>query len=225
MNLYEIHDFSNRPGISDIYTLATDRGIQNGMSATTERVEGGFLSVHGDHTLTAATEEIAGVVMRTDTLKNTGDAPLSVYRYAARFAFPGDAFEVYTQKSHAQHESLGGWQPLITEVAATAGGMWSSTDAAPSLAVYDRIGRRGVVFHLLPCHAWQMTASLRASGTEVYTVVELALYDPAPRITLAPGEELTLSPCLYYEFTDKESCKSKNCYENTLISTVCAETA
>ncbi len=205
MDLHAIYDFENRPGISDIYTLASSAGVQNGMGATTERVEGGFLSVHGDHTLTAAIEELGGVMLRTDTLRNTGDAPLSVFRYAARFAFPGDAFDVYTQKSHAQHESLGAWQPLVTEVAATAGGMWSSTDAAPVLAVYDRIGRRGVVFHLLPCHAWQMTASLRACGTEVYTVVELSLYDPAPRITLAPGEELALSPCLYYEFTDKES--------------------
>lgn len=205
MDLHNIYDFAGRPGISDIYTLATGAEVHNGRAITTERVEGGFLAVKEGYTLTAATEETLGVVMRTDTLKNTGDAPLSVFRYAARFAFPGDAFDIYTQKSHAQHESLGGWQRPVTEIAATAGGMWSSTDAAPILAIYDRIGRRGVVFHLLPCHAWQMTASLRAAGTEVFTVVEIALYDPAPRITLAPGEELSFSPILYYEFSDRES--------------------
>ena len=202
-----MYNFENRPGISDIYTLSGSRGVHNGLTSATERTEDGYLAVGDGYTVTAAVEERGGVIMRTDTLKNTADTPLGIHRYACRFAFPGGAFDVYTQKSHGQHESLGAWQPLVTEVTATAGGMFTTTDAAPVLAVYDRISRRGVVFHLLPCHAWQMSASLRAGsyGSALFTVVEIALYDPAPCLSLAPGEELSFSPVVFYEFTDRES--------------------
>lgn len=205
MNLYELYSFDGYPGISDIYTLSGRAGVHDGTPITTERTAEGFCARHADHTLTAAIEEWGGVHLRTDTLKNTGDEPLTLSRFACRFTLPGDAFDVYTQKSHAQNESIGGWQPLITEVTATAGGMFTACDAAPMLAVYNRVSRRGVVFHLLPAHAWQMKAALRVRGGDVYTVVEIALYDPALRLTLAPGEELTLSPILYYEFSDKTS--------------------
>lgn len=207
MDLFDLYNLEGKPGVSDIFTLAGSLGVQDGIGATTERTEEGFRAVHEGFTVTAAIEEWEGVHFRTDTLLNTGDSPLGVHRYACRFALPGDAFDVYTQKSHGQHESMGEWTKLVTEVSATAGGMFTSTNASPMLAVYDRVSRRGVVFHLLPCHAWQMTASLVAAGygSEVFTVVEIALYDPAPRLVLAPGESLSLSPVIYYEFTDKVS--------------------
>ena len=131
MNLYEIYDFGNRNGISDIFTLAGSLGVYNGAATTTERVEGGFSAVHEGYTVTAEIEEWGGVQMRTDTLKSTADAPFCLNRYAYRFALSGDAFDVYTQKSHGQAESLGSWQPLVTEVTATAGGMFTATDSAP----------------------------------------------------------------------------------------------
>ena len=207
MTRRSLYNFENRPGISDIYTLAGSRGVHDGQNATTKEMEDGFIATGEGYTLTATVEERGGVMMRTDTLKNTADTPLGIQRYACRFAFPGAAFDVYTQKSHGQHESRGAWQPLVTEVTATAGGMFTTTDAAPILAVYDRISRRGVVFHLLPCHAWQMRAALRAGsyGGAIFTVVEIALYDPAPRLFLSPGEELSFSPVVFYEFSDRES--------------------
>ena len=196
MNLFDLYNLEGKPGVSDIFTLAGSLGVQDGIGATTERTEEGFRAVHEGYTVTAAIEEREGVHFRTDTLTNTGDAPLGIHRYACRFALPGGACDVYTQKSHGQHESLGEWTPLVTQVSATAGGMFIATDATPMIAVYDRISRRGVAFHLLPHHAWQMTASRVAAGygREVFTVVEIALYDPAPRLTLAPGETLALSP-------------------------------
>ena len=205
MDLRQIFDFGGRRDISDFYAAAGSFGIHDVIGSVTKPTDDGFIAEWGDHTVRTAITEDGGVFLRQDSIENTGSAPLTLTHYRARFTLTGDAYDVYTQQSFWQNESRGAWQPLVTAVSVTSGGMYTSREGAPMLAVYNRQSRRGIVFHLLPRTAYRLTARKATVSNTVYTVIEAEIYDPALSLTLAPGEVIEPSPILYYEFSDRLS--------------------
>ena len=205
MDLRQIFDFGGRRDISDFYAAAGSFGYHDVVGSVTKPTGDGFIAEWGDHTVRTTITEDGGVFLRQDSIENTGSAPLTLTHYRARFTLTGDAYDVYTQQSFWQNESRGAWQPLVTAVSVTSGGMYTSREGAPMLAVYNRQSRRGIVFHLLPRTAYRLTARKATVSNTVYTVIEAEIYDPALSLTLAPGEVIEPSPILYYEFSDRLS--------------------
>ena len=116
------------------------------LASVTRPTDDGFVAEWGDHTVRAVITEDGGVFQRRDSLLNTGSTPLTLTHYRSRFALPGDAYDVYTQQSFWQNESRGAWAPLVTEVSVTSGGMYTSREGAPMLALWNRQSQRGIVF-------------------------------------------------------------------------------
>lgn len=173
-----------------------------------EKTDTGYRASIGDLAVTVNLYEENGILLRRDTLTNTGSAPLTIQSYASRFVLQGGEYDAYTQLSMWQNESRGEWQSLVTEVSVASTGMYTASDGAPMLALFDRLGGRGVVFHLFPRTAWRMRAARRSIGDRFFTVIDCEIADPALAITLQPGECLEPSPILYYRFRDRLSLDS-----------------
>lgn len=173
--------------------------------ASVSKTAEGYSATVGDLLITANLSEEDGVLLRRDTLKNVGNTPLTVNHYASRFVLQGGEYDAYTQLSTWQNESRGEWQPLSGEVSVAATGMYTAADGAPMLALLDRLGGRGTVFHLFPRTGWRLRAARRSVSDRLFTVIECEVADPALAITLAPGECFQPSPVLYYRFCDRRS--------------------
>ncbi len=187
------------------FSAAGSFGSTEAGGAHVEKTTEGYRATVGDLTITANLCEEGGILLRRDTLRNTGNAPITLNHYASRFVLQGGEYDVYTQLSMWQNESRGEWQPLVTEVSAASTTMYTASDGAPMLALFDRLGGRGVVFHLYPRSGWRIRAARQSISDRFFTVIDCELADPALAITLAPGESIEPSPVLYYRFRDRRS--------------------
>lgn len=141
-----------------------------------------------------------GVFTRRDSFVNNSDKPVEVNCLKARFVFEGGEYEVYTQYNNWQSESMGGWQPLVTQVSAGCQSTRTTQDASPFMVLWSKQQSRGVVFHLLPNSAWEikvMHVGLPAKCSKA--VVELGISDYNFHLTVAPGKEVELPEIICYE--------------------------
>lgn len=140
------------------------------------------------------------VISRTDTIQNNSQEEIVVTSVKSRFLFDGGEYEVYTQFNTWQSESMGGWQPLITNVTASCASVRSTQEASPMLVLWNKQQERGAVFHLLPNCAWEMKAvKLAVSGKYTRILVELGPRDTDLHLVLAPGQQIELPEIICYE--------------------------
>ena len=159
----------------------------------------------GTLAFTAKTESTRhGVFVRRDEVKNLSDAPVTLSTLLSRFSFDGGEYAVYTQYNGWQNESMGGWQPLVTEVCLRGESFRPCHSAAPFLALWSEQANRGVAFHLLAASAWEIRVAKERylSDAQVITL-SLGLLGEGLSLPLEAGECFALPEILYYEFTDK----------------------
>lgn len=162
--------------------------------------------------LTAATEaDTDGVYRRRDTIENMSEQPVTVNLLQSKFVLPDGDYEVYTQYNNWQHESKGGWQPLVTGVVSAVESVRTTVGAAPILAIWNRQNSRGIVFHLLPTYSWSISARrCDIGGGRSQVAVSLGPAAKTFELKLAPGESVEFADIIYFEFknkTDLDCCK------------------
>jgi len=153
---------------------------------------------------TVYTVDEYGVFTRSDSFTNTSSEEITVNALKSLFVFDGAEYEVYTQFNCWQHESDGGWQPLVTGVSVKGQSTRTAQHAAPFMVLWNCQEQRGTVFHLLPDCAWEINVMRRhtsAKYTEV--VVELGMISDGLSYRLAPGEKLCAPQIICYEAKNK----------------------
>ncbi len=145
-----------------------------------------------------------GVSLRRDALVNRGSASLRVACMTERFVLDGGEYEVYTQYNAWQNESIGRWQPLVTEVEARTESFRTSWAAAPFLALWNKQTNRGVAFHLIPNCSWRMSARrVPLEGENHQIVVEVGPDYCGLDLNVDVGAVVEFPEVVYYEFRDR----------------------
>ncbi len=214
---YNLYNFNNLGGVSDFYTISSNKGIYDGYDTVTEEAERGFVATRSGFEIVADIESSGEIKCRTDSVENLTDGVLEIYKYSYRFSIETGEVDVYTQMSHWQNESKGEWQSLVSGISVMSKGTYTTSDATPMVAVWNRQTNRGVVFHIMPRHGWRIDVSKRnAVSGKVHTVIEISVCDDALCLCLNKGEKLEFSPVIYYEFTDRTTldCHKLHAYMN-----------
>jgi len=145
-----------------------------------------------------------GVFVRQDNFTNLSDKDIRLSALKSRFVFQGGEYEVYTQYNNWQTESMGAWQPLVTQVAAGCQSTRSTQDAAPFMVLWSKQENRGVVFHLLPGCAWEIKVTRVGLPQKLSkAVVELGISEYNMDLCVNPGQTVTMPKIICYETTNR----------------------
>lgn len=195
--------------VEDLYSLRGDFAFPQG---GVEKTEDGYRYV-GDH-ITVTTKichDEGGINLRTDCIKNTSDHDVDVREALSKFVFHGGEYEVYSQYSEWTFESIGQWQPLLSEVSGGNDDVRMNANNNPFVAIYNTQNGHGTAFHILADSTWRYRVKKYYKQTEPRVLqihVELGINDRDFCKKLAPGEELTLPTILYYDFTEKRDMEA-----------------
>ena len=143
------------------------------------------------------------VMVRRDSLRNLTDSVLELNAFVNRFTMDGDDYEVYTQFNGWVNESRGGWQKLVTQVTAASQGIRTCDTAAPMMAFHNCYTGRNTVFHLMPNAQWQMNARVCSFFDKNVVMLETGFGDRSLHLKVAPGEEIFLSPVIFFTAKNK----------------------
>lgn len=188
----------------DLYALRGDFALLQG---EVEKTEDGYR--YEDDGITVTTKiyhDEDGINLRSDRIKNTSDHDIDLRAALSRFAFHGGDYEVYTQYSEWTEESIGQWQPLLTEIGGSNEDIRMNANNNPFFAIYNTQNGHGTAFHILADSTWRYRVKKWYKQREpriLRTIVELGINDRDFCKKLAPGEELALPTILYYDFTEK----------------------
>ena len=162
MRIENYIDLNDKLGVSGLFFAVGSFGVVDGKARYERKDEGEKTTfVYTDDKVRLVAEFEAqknGVVVRRDRFYNVGAETTEIYSLLSRFSLTGNEYEVYTQYSGWQHESLGDWQRLLTQITSASEGIRTCDGAAPVMAFHDLYTERNTVFHLLPNAEWQMTA-------------------------------------------------------------------
>jgi len=130
----------------------------------------------------------------------------TLFAAQSKFVFDGGEYEVYTQYSEWCSESMGSWQPLISEVSAGNNDTRMNVGSVPFFAIFNTQTDRGVAFHILANSKWsfRVKRSYSQTGHDKKVTVELGISDRGLSYVLGAGEELELPEILFYEFKNKK---------------------
>ena len=208
MKIENYINLNKMTGVSGLFFASGSFGVVDGDADYVKTEECGvekYVYSNGQIELCSEfTEYPNGVVIRRDYFTNLTEETLVLNRLVSRFRLKGNKYQVYTQFSGWQHESSGGWQNLITEVAVASRGMRTCDGATPMLALCDEYSGRSTVFHLLPNCQWKMSAKVLPiySGWETVTV-ETGFNDDGLCMDVYAGEKIALPPVIFYQAENK----------------------
>ena len=187
--------------IGELFGVSTDKGFADGyLKVSGTKIVGEALGLR----LECRLDEHETLTVRKDIITNLSKNPITIRSAFSRFSFVGGEYDVYTQYSGWESESMGAWQPLVTAVETSVETIRTSHDAAPFTALLSRQTNRGVAFHLLPHGLWKMRVKRYARGSEAsYVTLECGPNERNFSYTLAPGEALELPTLLFYTVSDK----------------------
>lgn len=145
-----------------------------------------------------------GLIIRRDTLTNSGADAVVVHRAQARFAFAPGRYRTYTQESLWCHEFQGAWRDLPPGGLSLGCEQGRTTEnATPYLALSTGEGLPAVTFNLVPTGNWNLhvrTSTVLSSLP--FVTVELGLADENLALELAPGASLELPTILMQGLPD-----------------------
>ena len=137
----------------------------------------------------------AGIWSRMDTLTNSSEREITVFRCLARFPFSPGRYEIYSQSSHWCNENQGRWQTLNhgSLVLSCEGGR-TTQGGTPYLCIRESSSGAAVVFHIIPKGNWVIRISAGTAGGDSpsFAVVELGLSDQQLALRLSPGQSIAL---------------------------------
>ena len=210
-------NLSRTPGVTGLFSVIGSFGAVDGNVTFTEASQGESTCYRYEGQGICLSAELRhfenGAILRRDTLKNLTDAPITLHMLSSRFCLEGNAYDVYTQYSGWQHESEGGWAPLVTEISASAQGIRTCDGATPMMALYNRHNGKTTVLHLLPNAQWQMRARRQYLSDRELTVVETGFCNAGLRLTVAPGEVISLPSVILFEASSRTDLDAHKLHE------------
>ena len=149
MRIENYIDLNDKLGVSGLFFAVGSFGVVDGKARYERKDEGEkttFVYTDGKVRLVAEFEaQKNGVVVRRDRFYNVGAETTEIYSLLSRFSLTGNEYEVYTQYSGWQHESLGDWQRLLTQITSASEGIRTCDGAAPVMAFHDLYTERNTV--------------------------------------------------------------------------------
>ena len=203
MDIKRIIDLkANVTGISGFFAAYGSFGVVDGADRDVAKMMvcgNGMRAEYEVFTAECTFEELEnGVISRRDSF--TAKTALVLNRYAARFCLEGGDYEVYSQFSGWQTESLGGWQPLVTGIEIANLGVRTAECAAPMAALRNRGSGKMLVLHLLPNAQWKISVKKCAvSGKNSVVVIEAGINDKGLNMKVAAGETIDMPRLLLFE--------------------------
>lgn len=203
MNPVKMYDLNyGITGVSGPFAAYGSFGVIDGAMGDlrlVEETESGFTANYETFSVSGTFETLEnGVVSRQDVFVAKEEQVISDYR--SRFFLEGGEYEVYTQYNSWQHESAGGWQPLITGVQVCGGGIRSTDGAAPMMALKNKATSKILVFHLFPNAQWKMSVSKKhLTGKKEVVVLEVGFDNRGLNLKCSAQEKIKLPRLLYFE--------------------------
>lgn len=202
--LYEntLSEFGNGPGICGVFAAWGSFGVADGSNDDILRLketEYGFCADYDKFSVRCEYEEMEnGVLSRQDYFIPKEDITLN--GYISRFLLEGGSYEVYTQYSSWQHESLGGWQDLISSVEISNRGNRVCDTATPMIAIHNKGNGRILVMHLLPNAQWKISVSkVQLDGKADIVLIECGINDRNLSMKCERGEKIDMPRIFMYE--------------------------
>lgn len=177
-----------------------------GMACGEIKIDGNNISSNGD-CYRIDCERIKnenGVVCQKAKITNTSDKSINITYLASKFVYDGGEYEVYTQSSTWENESVSSWQTLNATIGAEVYGVRDAYGAEPFLGIWSVQGGRGEAFHLLADCAWKYTVTrVHLAGKATQVELEMGINNRNFNYELMPGESLDFPTIIYYEFRNK----------------------
>ena len=189
-------------GISGFFAAYGSFGVVDGADRDVEKTtvcENGMSAEYEAFTAVCALDKLENsVISRRDSF--TAKRDLTLNRYVSRFCLEGGDYDVYSQFSGWQTESLGGWQPLVTGVEIANLGVRAVEGAAPMVALRNRGNGRILVLHLLPNAQWKISITkYPLSGKNSVVVIDAGINDRGLNMKVAAGETIDMPQLLLFE--------------------------
>ncbi len=145
-----------------------------------------------------------GVVCQTGKITNTSDKAISITYLASKFVFDGGEYDVYSQSSTWENESVGMWQSLNATIGAEVYGVRDAYGAEPFVGIWSNQTGRGHAFHILADCAWKYAVTtVHLGGVATQVELEIGINNRNFCYELLPGESLDFPTIVYYEFRNK----------------------
>ncbi|MBR5307504.1 MAG: alpha-galactosidase [Clostridia bacterium] len=145
-----------------------------------------------------------GVVCQTGKITNISDKPIDVTYLASKYVFDGGEYDVYTQSSTWENESVSLWQPLNATIGAEVYGVRDAYGAEPFVGIWSNQTGRGMAFHILADCAWKYSVTtVHLAGVATRVEAELGVNNRNFCYKLLPGESLDFPTIIYYEIRNR----------------------
>ncbi len=167
--------------------------------ATVEVTDGGYRAEYDALKVEIDIKEHEyGVYERCDRLTAKSDIVLN--GYSSRWMLENGEYEVYTQHSSWQMESVGGWEELITGIETESLGIRTTDGATPMMAIRNKGNGRIFVLHLMPNAKWRIKVARRSvGGKNDVIVIETGISERGLNMKIAAGEEIRMPRVYFYE--------------------------
>ena len=198
----------NTDTITGLFCVQGSFGIIDGLTKYDEQItdSGVVYSYQNDKVLLRAEFTFVenGGVLRRDTVKNITDGDITAYRLTSRFTLEGGEYDVFTQSNCWQHEGVGRWTPLATQITTASTGVRTCESAAPLTALENKQNGKITVFHLFPNCQWKINVARKTMpGIRDTITVETGLEDAGLNMVIHAGETINLPEIFFYECQDK----------------------
>ena len=218
MKIENYIDLNGKVGISGLFFVAGNFGIVDGDVHYLQTESNGITSfLYENDTIRLQaefTKETNGVVIRRDKVCNLSQKEIEIYSLVSRFTLTGNEYEIYTQYNGWQHESMGSWQKLVTQVGVAAQGIRGCDGATPMMGLHDLYTGKNTVFHLMPNAQWQMTVKkVPQHNDRERVVLETGFFDQALRFRVAPGETVELPAVIFFSAESKTDLDAYRLHE------------
>ncbi len=193
-----------RTGLSGFFSAYGSFGVIDGRLNEVEKTvqtENGFEAVYNGFKIMGKYKKFENDVwQRYDFFENISDEKIIINQYTSRFLIEGGEYEVYTQYSSWQHESLGGWQDLVTGIEVYNAGLRTTDGGAPIIALRNKGNERIFVFHLIPNAQWIIKVTkLPIAGKADAVLIEMGINNRGLNLVCNPGERIEMPQIFAYE--------------------------
>lgn len=192
-------------GVSGLFSAYGSFGVVDGNPNDLKRLipnKSGYQADYNQFTVYCSFEEQENhLLLRQDRLVAKTD--LVLHDYQSRFLLENGDYEVYTQYNAWQHESMGGWQKLVTSVEVSNLGIRSTEGATPMIALRNVGNGKITVLHLLPESQWNIQIKrVPIRGKEDGILIEAGISPKGLSLSCSAGEEIEMPRLLLYQTTN-----------------------
>lgn len=191
-------------GIGGFFSAYGSFGIVDGKDDDILKIEAtdsGYRAEYDDFSVNCnITEYENNVYLRSDCFIAKRDLILN--SFTSRFMLESGDYEVYTQYSSWQNESVGKWQELANSVEVSNLGIRTTEGATPMMAIKNKGNGKILVFHLMPNAQWKIKISRRplAQKNDII-LIETGINNVGLNMKIKTGEAIVMPKVYVFKAT------------------------